>query len=161
MSSKGWFEIEFKPCPYIAQKQELKHLLYDEMFRPDAKNLDFTIMCQGKSFKFNKSKLCLISDIFQKMIETSYTQESKTGTVEIQDFSPEVIESFNRVVFENNENLDENDLTIDLLMFANKYCILPLVKFVANHLGNNLNMENIIIISTSYSYSILDSAPTR
>ena len=127
-SCKGWFEIEFKPCTQIARKQEFKIMLYDDTFRSNTKTLNFTILCQNKSFQFNKSKLCLVSDVFQKMIETSYTKEAKSGTVEIPDFSPEVIEAFNRVMFENGKGVDENDLTVDLLMFANKYYIISLIK---------------------------------
>ena len=147
----GWIELEFKPSTQIVKKQQLKTLMHNDTFGSNAKNLDFTVLCQGKSFKFNKSKLCFLSDVFQKMIETPYTQESKSETVEIEDFSPEVIEAFDRVVFQNNEHLDEKDLTTDLLLFANKYCILSLVKVVANHLGNNLTMDNIYpVIKAAY-----------
>ena len=148
---KGWIELEFKPCSAIIEKQELKTLVYQATFGSTTQNPDFTILCQGKSFKFNKTKLCFLSDVFHKMIETSFTQESKSGSVEIQDFSPDVIEAFDRVMFGNNESLDEKDLTVNLLMFANKYCILPLVKIVANHLGNNLTKENIYpVIKAAY-----------
>ena len=146
MSCEGWFEIEFKPCLQIARKQEFKIMLCDDTFRSNTKTLDFTILCQDKSFQFSKSKLCFVSDVFQKMIETPNTKEAKSGVVEIEDFSPEVIEAFNRVMFENTERLDEKDLTVDLLMFANKYCILPLIKMITNYLSRNLAMENIYAI---------------
>ena len=148
---KGWIQLEFRPCSQITKKQQLKNLLYQETFGSTNKTPDFTIICQGKTFKFNKSKLCFVSDVFRKMIQTSCTQESKSGMVEIEDFSPEVIEAFDLIMFKNNQSLDEKDLTVDLLMFANKYCILPLVKVVANHLGNNVTMENIYpIIKAAY-----------
>ena len=85
------------------------------------------------------------------MIETPSTRESKSGMVEIQDFSPEVIEAFNRVVFENNDSVDEKDLTVQLLMFANKYWVLSLVKVLVNHLSSNFTMENIFpVIKGAY-----------
>ena len=150
-SCKGWFEIEFNPCAQIVKKQELKNLLYDDTFRSKTKNPDLTILCHEKSFQFNKSKLCFVSDVFQKMIETPSTKEAKSGMVEIPDFSPEVIEAFDRVMFQPGESLDENDLSVDLLMFANKYCILSLIKMITNHLSNNLTMENIYpIIKGAY-----------
>ena len=129
ISCKGWFEIEFKPCAKMAKIQELKqlkNLLYQDTFQLKTKVLDFTISCQDRSFQFSKSKLCFVSDVFQKMIETPSTEEAKSGMVEIPDFSPEVIEAFERVMFQPGESLDENDLSVDLLMFANKYCILSL-----------------------------------
>ena len=57
------------------------------------------------------------------MIATPSNNEAKTGVVEIPDFSPEVIEAFYRIMFENTESLDKTDLTVDLLMFSNKYCM--------------------------------------
>ena len=142
-SIKGFFEIEFKPSTQIERKQELKNLLYKDTFGSHNKNPDFTILCQDKSFQFNKRNLCFVSKVFQKMIESSYTQESKSDKVEIIDFNPEVVEAFNRVMFQNDESLDENDLTVELLMFANKYCVLTLVKFLTNHLSESLTMHNI------------------
>ena len=41
--------------------------------------------------------------------------------------------------------------TVDLLMFANKYCIKSLVKVIANYLANNINMENVYpVIRAAY-----------
>ena len=85
------------------------------------------------------------------MIETSDTQEAISGRVSIDDFSPDTIEAFERVMFDNDVGLDEEDLTVDLLKFANKYCISPLIKVVAHHLGNNLSFENIFqVIEAAY-----------
>ena len=84
------------------------------------------------------------------MIETTNTLEATTGCVEIVDFSPEVIESFKKVVF-GNDRLDVKDLTVELLMFGNKYAIESLVKVIADHLSNNLSMENIYaVIEAAY-----------
>ena len=148
---KGFIEIEFKPSSRVATKEELKGLIYQDAFGSETKDLDFEIICQDKSFHFNKNNLCCISDVFQKMIETSTTQEARSGSVYIEDFSPKTIEAFKRVIFENDISLHEEDLTVDLLKFANKYCISPLVKVVANHLYNNLSFENIYdVIEVAY-----------
>ena len=90
-SIKGFFEIECNPTSGVSSILELTNLLHQDTFGSNTKELDFTILCKNKSFKFNKTKLCLMSDVFQKMIETTYSTESRTGIVEIQDFSPEVI----------------------------------------------------------------------
>ena len=85
------------------------------------------------------------------MIETSDTQEAISGRVSIDDFSPDTIEAFERVMFDNDVGLDEEDLTVDLLKFANKYCISPLIKVVAHHLCTNLSFENIYdVIEVAY-----------
>ena len=150
-SIKGFFEIECNVSPGVSSNFELTNLLHQDTFGSNTKELDFTILCNDKSFLFNKAKLCFVSDVFQKMIETSYSKESKTGMVEIEDFSPEIIEAFDRVVFKNDGSLDREDLTVDLLMFANKYCIPSLVKVIANHLGSNIDMKNVYpIVKAAY-----------
>ena len=147
---QGTLEFEFKPSYGMARKQELKCLLYQETFGSNTMNHDFIMLSEGKEIKFNKLTLCTASKVFQKMIETSNTQEATTGCVEIVDFSPEVIESFKKVVFED-KRLDVKDLTVELLMFGNKYAIESLVKVVADHLSNNLSMENIYaVIEAAY-----------
>ena len=84
-------------------------------------------------------------------IGSVYTQEAKSGSVNIEDFPPDTIEAFKRVMFENDVALEEEDLTVDLLKFANKYCIFPLIKVVAHHLCNTLSFENIFdVIEAAY-----------
>ena len=70
---KGWIEIEFKPYSGIQRKQELQILQYRDTFESNPKDMDFTIVCYDKFIKFNKRKLCNVSDVFQKMIETGKT----------------------------------------------------------------------------------------
>ena len=108
---KGFFEIECIVTPRLSCNLELTNLLHQDTFGSNTKELDFTILCKNKSFKFNKMKLCFMSDVFQKMMETSCSTESKTGMVEIPDFSPEVIEAFDRVMFKNDGILEKEDLT--------------------------------------------------
>ena len=69
---KGSIEIEFQPTSRVIRKEELKGLIYLESFGSETKDLDFTLICQDKHFQFNKHLLCAVSDVFQKMIETSY-----------------------------------------------------------------------------------------
>lgn len=147
----GIIELEFQPTSRVLRKQELKGLIYHDSFNTGGKDPDFTITCQDKPFHFNKINLCFVSDVFQKMIGNSDTLEARSGRVNIEDFSPETIEAFKRVMFENDVALDEEDLTVDLLKFANKYCISPLIKVVAHHLCNNLSFENIYdVIQAAY-----------
>ena len=80
------------------------------------------------------------------LICIGHTQEAKTSNVFIEDFSPEIVEAFKKIMFGNDMDVDENELTVDLLMFANKYCILSLVKVVTTHLSANLTYENIFAV---------------
>ena len=148
---QGTIEIEFKPSYEFVKRQELKNLLHQDTFGSQTMDPDFTILCGGKEFKFNKSALCFISRVFKAMIENSNTLEATSGCVEIKDFSPETIAAFKNVVFTNDEILYREHLTVDLLMFGNKYAIDSLVKVVADHLKNNLTMENIYpVIESAY-----------
>ena len=148
---KGFIDIEFRPTSRVVKKDQIKGLIYHESLGSETKEQDFAIICQYESFHFNKIHLCSISDVFQKMIETSDMQEAQSGSVHIEDFSPKTIRAFKRVMFENDVALDLEDLTANLLKFANKYCISPLFKVVANHLSNNLSFENIYdVIEAAY-----------
>ena len=111
---------------------------------------NFTIICQGSEFHFNKTLLCMMSEVFEKMIQESDSKEARNNSVEIDDFSPDTIKAFQRVAFES-EHVKDEDLTPDLLLFAQKYFILPLIKKCKKHLLDSLTCENIFeIITVAY-----------
>ena len=148
---KGTLEIEYHPTTALKRKLELKTSIFDDTFGQNFGDEDFIFLCQDKEFKFNKTKLILVSEIFRKMIENPVTKEAISGSVEIDDFSPETIQAFQNVLFSNENTLDEKDLTIELMMFGNKYFIKSLVKVVGDYLKENLKMDNIFeVIQAAY-----------
>ena len=127
-----------------------KSLLCENAFESFDGKKDFTIVCQGNEFHFNKTLLSMISEVFEKMIQESYSKEARNNSVEIDDFSLNTIKAFQRVAFESEDVKDE-DLTPDLLLFAQKYFILPLIKKCKKHLLDSLTCENIFeIITVAY-----------
>ena len=58
------------------------------------------------------------------------------------DFSPDTIRAFQRIVFENKV-LNGQDPIIDLMMFADKYFIIPLKQKCIKGLVTYLSNENV------------------
>ena len=136
---KGKLEFKFKPSYEVRKKQKLMNFLYKP---PSNSELDFQINCQGRTFKFNKQLLCSFSEVFQKMTNNTYSIESKSGCVDIEDFLPETIESFQKMVF-TTKPLNKEDMSVDLLMFANKYDIQYLKRLIVEHLIHELGEKNV------------------
>ena len=125
--------IESSPWNYLISNEAIENLKKDE---------NFVIKCQDERFYFNKTLLCIVSDVFRTMIQGKIGKESKTGIVEINDFNPDTIQAFKRICFENKD-FEEGDSIPDLLLFAQKYFMNPLKQKCLNHLVNNLDANNI------------------
>ena len=151
----GKFTLKFDLSTSIVSKKNpkvdnFKSLLCDNAFESFDNKKNFTIICQGDKFHFNKTLLSMISEVFEKMIQDSDSKEARNNSVEIDDFSPSTIEKFQKVAFES-ENAKNEDLSPDLLLFAQKYLIMPLVEKCKKHLINSLTCENIFeIIKVAY-----------
>ena len=89
----------------------------------------------------------MMSEVFKQMV-CGNSKEAKSNCVEINDFAPETI----RVAF-GDETIKNEDLTTDLLMFANKYFMKPLMEKCKKHLNVLDSMTNgtvFDIIKTAY-----------
>ena len=149
-SLKGHLDFRFKSSYETCKKLEFENDLHRDIFHRLKKNdLDMKIICHGKTFDFNKNLLCSISDVFERMVNNSYSIEGQSGTVEINDFLPKTIESFQKMVF-SSEPIAKEEMSVDLVMFANKYGIYSLTKIIVGHLLETLNMDNI--------YEIMEAA---
>ena len=125
--------IQFATWPCLFSQDAIENLKNEE---------DFIIKCNGESFHFNKTLLCLISDVFRTMIQGKLGQEALSGIVEINDFNPDTIQAFKRICFENKDFEDEDSIP-DLLLFAQKYFMSPLKQKCLKNLVANLNPDNI------------------
>ena len=103
---------------------------------------DFIIKCEEQEFHFNKTLLCLVSDVFRTMIQGKLGSEARSGFVEILDTSPDTIKAFQKIVFENKD-FEKETPTIDLLMFADKYLMAPLKQKCTKYLASNLTLDNV------------------
>ena len=85
----------------ISKLKNFKSLISEQAFAQVDKN--FTIICQGEKFHFNKILLSLVSEVFAKMVQDPFNKEATSNTVEIVDFPPETIRTFQKFAFENEE----------------------------------------------------------
>ena len=111
---------------------------------------NFKIVCQGEEFHFNKSLLSLVSEVFAKMIQGPFNKEATSNSVEIVDFSSDTIRTFQKFAFENEE-IKDNEMNYELLMFAQKYFMKPLVAICKKQLFATITHENVFeIIKMAY-----------
>ena len=144
-------QVEIDEYMDVKNGNKFKSLISHEVISKLEDEKNFTITCNGETFQFNKTLLCMISEVFNKMINGNL-KESNSNSVEIIDFAPETIRAFNKVAF-GEETLKKEDFTADLLMFANKYLIKPLVKKCKKHLNvlDSMTNDNVFdIIRTAY-----------
>ena len=149
-SIKGEIIFYINPTMNDINKPNVKSFLNEELIHQVDQDKNFSLICKGKKFLFNKSLLSMISEVFCRMIQTSDSKEASTNSVEIIDFFPETIKSFQNVVF-SKEGTKDVVLTPELLIFARKYFITPLAEKVKHKLMGSLTNENIFdIIKTAY-----------
>ena len=103
---------------------------------------NFTIICDGEHFSFNKTLLSMISEVFASMIQLPNGQEKLTNSVEIKDFSPDTIRTFQKVAF-GEDNILKELYSPELLLFAEKYFIKPLAEKCKKYIIETLSNETI------------------
>ena len=109
---------------------------------------DFTLICQDQIFKFSKRFLSMISPVFKNMMKSIYI-ESQNDTAKIEDTEPETIQAIRNVLY--HDTISEKDLTPQLLMFADRYQIEPLISICRMNLVKTLSKENFVdVIQTAY-----------
>ena len=137
------FSLQIELDGHFGTKEDkkFKHFISSEVISQLEVEKNFTIKCHGESFQFNKSLLSMMSEVFKQMV-CGNSKEAKSNCVEIKDFAPETIRAFGRVAF-GDESIKNEDLTTDLLMFANKYFMKPLMKKCRNNLILILNNDNL------------------
>ena len=87
---------------------------------------------------------CKISDIFQTMLENPKTLESQNNCIELKNISSETIKAFKNIM--TKDTINPQDLKVELLVFADRYNIQPLVRFCKDNLKNNICKDNFMDI---------------
>ena len=111
------------------------------VFKPDGKGEDFQIVCKGEVFGFNKSILCNISPVFERMLTNPNFKEYKEGYTEVKDTSPKTIKALKNIL--SLDYIEKEDLSVELLILADKYQINPLYKLCQEHLCTAISKENL------------------
>ena len=144
-SFKGDITIEFEPGPQMIYKEKFKNYVNSHLvFKPDGKEEDFQIVCQGEVYGFNRSILCNISPVFERMLTNPGFKQGKDGLIEIKDTTPEAIKAFRNIL--TLDYIEEGDLSIELFMFAHLYDIAPLFKLCQDYLCTAISEENLFDI---------------
>ena len=144
-SFKGDITIEFEPGPQMIYKEKFKNYVNSHLiFKPDGKEEDFQIVCQGEVYGFNRSILCNISPVFERMLTNPGFKQGKDGLIEIKDTTPEAIKAFRNIL--TLDYIEKEDLSIELFMFAHLYDIAPLFKLCQDYLCTAISKENLFDI---------------
>ena len=158
-SIKADITLVFEPSPQLICKQKFLNYvntcLVFNVFKEDGKVCefyDFQIVCQGgEEFGFNRSILCKISPVFERMLANTSLKEHKNGRVEIIDTTPKTIKAFQNILSLNYIQMEE--LTFEMLLFADKYEIRPLYKLCQDHLCTAITKENVFDVIKAANYT--------
>ena len=122
----------------------------------------FTITCDGEKWSFDQNRLCQISPVFKAMIEHSTMIEAQENTLKIQDADIETLEIFHDLMNKWSEtaiyefcmgftnfgkshtNYHDEELIFNLLIFADKYLMEPLIDLCINLLTTSMSNENVL-----------------
>ena len=133
--------IEDLPTP-----KELKVELFQHMISNLGEE-DFHIKCNGETLAFNKAMLQSVSDVFQTMFKRDTNKEVTEDCMEIEDFSVETIKDFKSAILKGEASCP----TVELMMFAHKYNVKPLVQYCERHIGEDVYSGNIFeVIKAAY-----------
>ena len=101
---------------------------------------DIKIICGETSMIIDKSFLCSVSDVFRTMFENPNNLECQRGVVCLEEVNPSTILAFQRLL--TSHKVEEQDLNVAMLLFADRYNIQPIVKLCLNHLKENITKDN-------------------
>ena len=141
---RGTLKLSFEPKIKKGRIQKRRLTLELNKSKLNKEAEDFTIICQNQQFGFNRFYLSMISPVFEKMQSGRWNkgdnENSDVVSVEEKDFPPETIQSFKNIIY--SKNIDEKDLTPQVLMFADKYDIQPLYKICHRYIMETFSKEN-------------------
>ena len=145
-SIKGKVTLKFIPETGMILKERLVKN-FSKLMEPIPsmeKSDEFELHCQNEVVIFHKPLLKKISDAFKNMLDNSNFKETQNGIMTIKETLPETIKAFKRIFYD--KIIEEKDLNVDLMLFANQYDIKPLVDLCTDHLGKSFTKDNVIEI---------------
>ena len=140
VSIRGWITLTFEADENI----DLKHKIESDfsILKMPKQPEDFRMICEDQEVSFNRNFLTRISDVFQAMLENPYTLESQRSFVKMENVSLETVQNFKKILCDGV--MDKEVLNVDMLMFADRYNVQPLVKLCKNEVVNNVTKKNVI-----------------
>jgi len=111
-------------------------------FNPIQDSSDVTINCEGKEFRCHQFILSSRSPVFEAMLKTNM-MEQETGSIEIEDFSKDVVEKMLVYIYGGVvPNIDKD--AKELLNIAEKYQLQQLKISLGEKLVSTLTNDNCI-----------------
>ena len=136
------FNLELKELVALPKAKSM----YEKLFL-DPEFSDVKIVCEGKTFHCHKNVLSCQSSVFKTMLNDSDMVEAKSGEIKITDIFSFTME--NLLFFIYHDDLDENKISGELMLAADKYNISALYKFCVNYFDKNLSEENAMDVMNS------------
>ena len=142
-SISGTYYLNLKVADTFEYKGRPKMGLIQSRISSNVGNT-FKIICHGDHFVFDKELLGITSPVFQKMLNGNlHTKEARNNCVTIDDFRPNTIRSFKKFIFEDEDIDEDNDFTVELMMFCHKYNIEGLYELTREYFMDNIQEENL------------------
>jgi hypothetical protein len=150
-------------------KMPISHLVWDnpkahaqavaKLFNSQ-KFSDIMIVCGSETFFCHKNILACKSDVFATMFNMTDSIENQKGVVQVDDFDAKTMKTVLAYIYGNN--IDKNDGDMDLLLAADKYNLLGLVKCcehsIISELSCNDALESLLSSRIISSKKIVDAA---
>ena len=140
VSIRGWITLTFEADENIDLRDRIESDF--SILKMPKQPEDFRIICEDQEVSFNRNFLTRISDVFQAMLESPYTLEFQRSFVKMENVSLETVQNFKRILCDGV--MDKEVLNVDMLMFADRYNVQPLVKLCKNEVMINVTKNNVI-----------------
>ena len=140
---KCYFKMSFETDPDQEAKksQAAKESQAQRIGKEVHRFCDFSLECGNLEIPVHRLLLAAKSPVFSAMFSEKF-QEAKTGHAVIEDLEPKALQVL--VKYCHTEQIDEEDLTTDLLVAANKYMIPEVVEQCEDHLSKTMTVDNAI-----------------
>lgn len=96
----------------------------------------------GAAFKCHRFMLASRSPVFAAMLANEAMVEAQTGQILIKDMSSETIQNF--IMYLYTDNVEDDGVSLDLLMMAEKYDMTMLKKECESRLCETVGPENCV-----------------
>ena len=138
-SVKGTLDIMYEPSEEAILNISLERSFSLINLPTDSKT--FILKCKGRDFIFKKQLLMSSSEVFNIMVNNTSFTEGRCGYATLEFDSPNTVSAFQEIM-DGKARLDL--ITSDLLLFADKYQIIPLIKISLDHLMSNITEDNVL-----------------
>lgn len=142
------FQIFYEDQPSVDPvfpKEEIVLTLLDdyEKLLDNQEFSDVIFVFDKEEIRANKLIMSTRCDVFARMFNSNML-EKETGRVEITDIEPTIFKQLLRFIYCGKMESNETDDLFKLILAANKYSMIGLVKICADLLSSDLSVDNAV-----------------